>query len=487
MTDLAFTPAHVLAAMIRRRDISSVELLDHFIARHKAHNGKLNAIVATDFERARAMAEEADHAMSRGEIWGPFHGLPMTIKDAYETEGLVTTGGSPSLASHVPARDADAVARIKASGAIVFGKTNLPLFSGDLQSFNDVYGQTNNPWDVSRVPGGSSGGAAAALAGGLTPLELGSDIGGSIRTPSHFCGTFGHKPSYDLVPMRGHVPGPPGALSKTDLGVGGPMGRTARDLEIALTMLMGADEFDAIAYEPALPEPRARDPRELTIACWFDDDFCPVEAENVKLMENAADALEKAGAKVIRDARPEGFDFAHAFEVYFLMLNAIVTQGMPQHVLDMMKDVAEKASPDDKSHLALQCRGAWLTMHEWSMLSEMRAQMRARWAEFFETYDAVLMPPVPVAAFEHDHTPSFHDRRLTINGKERLYTDLLCWAGLPLIAYLPATCAPVGRTKAGLPVGVQIVGPYLEDFTTIAIAAMLERELGGFTPPPDFA
>ncbi|MEQ8747108.1 amidase [Pyruvatibacter sp.] len=486
MSDISFLPAHVLAAMIRRREISAVELLDHFIARCAAHNTKINAIVATDFDRARGMAKEADHALSAGELWGPFHGLPMTIKDALETEGLVTTGGTPDLAAHVPQRDADAVARIKESGAIVFGKTNVPFFSGDLQSYNEVYGTTNNPWDVTRGPGGSSGGAAAALAAGLTPLEIGSDIGGSIRTPAHLCGVFGHKPSFDLVSKRGHVPGLPGALFTGDLSVVGPMARSARDLEIALSMIMGRDDFDALAYQPALPEPRGREARELTIATWFDDPFCPVESENVAIMEQAADALEAAGATVHRDARP-GFDFAEAFEVYATLLHGGTTRGFPPATLARMRDVAANLDLTDKSHMAMQARGAALTYHEWQVWKEAQAQMRAKWAAFFDTYDAVLMAVAPVSAFAHDQQSNFHDRTLTINGAQRPYLDLISWAGLPLVSYLPGTAVPVGRTQAGLPVGVQIVGPYLEDFTTIALAAVLEREMGGFVAPPDFA
>ncbi len=485
MSDIAFAPAYALAAMIRRREISAVELLDHFKQRYQAHNAKLNAIVATDFDGALAFAEEADHALSRGEIWGPYHGVPMTIKDALETEGLTTTGGSPDLAGHVPEQDADAVARIKDAGAIVFGKTNVPLFSGDLQSFNDVYGTTNNPWDVTRGPGGSSGGAAAALAAGLTPLEIGSDVGGSIRTPSHFCGVFGHKPSFNLVSKRGHVPGPPGALFTGDLSVVGPLARSARDLEIALSMIMGPDDFESLAYAPALPEPRGRDPRELTIATWFDDPYCPVEAENVKLMEQAADTLERAGATVHRDARPD-FSFGEAFEVYTTLLHGGTTRGFPPKTLEQMRKTAASLDPADKSHQAMQARGAALTYHEWLAWKETQAQMRAKWATFFETYDAVLMAVAPVAAFPHDQQSNFHARTLTVNGQSRPYLDLISWAGLPLVSYLPGTAVPVGRTNAGLPVGIQIVGPYLEDFSTIAIAAMLERELGGFVAPPDF-
>ncbi len=486
MSDITFAPAHVLAAMIRRREVSSVELLEHLISRYEAHNPSLNAIVATDFERALAQAEEADHALSRGYIWGPYHGIPLTIKDALETEGLVTTGGSPDFAQHVPGSDADAVARIKAAGAIVFGKTNVPFFSGDLQSYNDVYGTTNNPWDVSCGPGGSSGGAAAALAAGLTPLEIGSDIGGSIRTPAHLCGVFGHKPSFDLVSKRGHVPGLPGALFQSDLSVVGPLARSARDLEIALSMIMGPNDFDAVGLAHALPEPRARDPRELTIATWFDDPSFPVAAENVKLMEGAADALEQAGAVVHRDARPD-FTFDEAFEIYAILLHAGTTRGFPAPVLERMRETAKTLDTSDKSHQALQARAASLTHHEWLVWKEAQAQMRAKWADFFETYDAVLMAVAPVSAFPHDHQSNFHKRTLSVNGETRPYLDLVSWAGLPLVSYLPSSAVPVGRTKAGLPVGLQVVGPYLEDLTTIAIASMLENELDGFVAPPAYS
>ena len=486
MSDITFAPAHVLAAMIRRREISSVELMDHLINRYNTHNPTLNAVVATDFDRALAQAEEADHTLSSGDIWGPYHGVPMTIKDALETEGLVTTGGSADFAKHIPTRDADAVARIKAAGAIVFGKTNVPFFSGDLQSYNDVYGTTNNPWDVTRGPGGSSGGAAAALAAGLTPLEIGSDIGGSIRTPSHLCGVFGHKPSFNLVSKRGHVPGLPGALFTGDLSVVGPMGRSARDLEIALSMIMGPDDFDGVGIAPALPEPRARDPRELTVATWFDDPACPVDAENVKLMEAAATALEQAGAVVHRDARPD-FTFEEAFEIYATLLHGGTTRGFPPAVVERMREAAKNLDPNDRSHKAMQARGAALTYHEWLIWKEAQAQMRAKWASFFETYDVVLMAVAPVAAFPHDQQSDFHARTLTVNGEARPYLDLVSWAGLPLVSYLPGTAVPVGQTKAGLPVGVQVVGPYLEDFTTIAVASMLERELGGFVAPPQFS
>lgn len=486
MTDISFAPAYELAAMIRRRDISCVELLEHFIARHAAHNAKINAIVATDFDRSRAAAAAADQALASGEIWGPYHGVPMTIKDSLETEGLVTTSGAVELKDHVPARDADAVARIKAAGAIIFGKTNVPLYAGDLQTYNEIYGTTNNPWDVSRGPGGSSGGAGAALAAGLTPLEIGSDIGGSIRTPAHLNGVFGHKPSYGLVSLRGHIPGPPGTLAAADLAVVGPMSRSARDLEIALSMIMGPNDLDAAGYDPALPEPRARDPRELTIATWLDDPTSPVEAENVRIMERAADALEHAGATVHRDARPD-ISFWDSFEIYAMLLHGIITGGLPPAVTEQLRALAATLEPNDKSHLALQARSAAMHFHDWLVLKEMQAHLRAKWATFFDTYDAVLMAVIPVAAFPHDHTPDFHAREITVNGHGRPYLDVLHWASHALVAYLPSTCVPIGRTDGGLPVGVQIVGPHMEDFTPIAIASMLEREIGGCVAPQGFA
>src|SRR5262245_15374911 len=268
--DLHFLPATELARLLAAGDVSSVELLDHFLARVDEHDKGINAVVALDADRARARAAEADAARARGESWGPLHGLPMTVKDAFETEGLVTTSGAPVLADHVPDRDADAVALLKGAGAVVFGKTNLPLYAGDLQSFNEVYGRTNNPWDLDRTTGGSSGGAAAALAAGLTGFELGSDIGGSIRNPAHFCGVFGLKTTWGIVQIRGHIPGPPGSLSDADVGVFGPMGRSAADLDLGLDVLAAPAPHDAVAWRLELP-PARNDGQVagLRVATWF--------------------------------------------------------------------------------------------------------------------------------------------------------------------------------------------------------------------------
>ena len=256
MSELGFRSATDLVQAMKAKEVGSRELLDHLLARVDEHNPALNAVVTLDAERARTAADAADAATARGEDLGPLHGLPMTIKDVFETEGIRSTSGAPELMGHVPTRDAGAVARLKAAGAIVFGKTNLPLYAGDLQTFNEPFGVTNNPWDTSRTTGGSSGGAAAALAAGLTPLELGSDIGGSIRNPSHMCGTVGLKPSFGVVPQDGYLSGPTG-LRSLDINVVGPMARSVDDLSLAFDVLAG----------PGRPRP-ARD--GLRLAAWFD-------------------------------------------------------------------------------------------------------------------------------------------------------------------------------------------------------------------------
>src|ERR1700694_3687334 len=246
--DLDFATTTELTRAVRNRTISSRELLDHILARVDQHNPGLNAIVAFDLDRARAAADAADAATTKGDAAGSLHGLPMTVKDVWETEGLVTTSGAPELKDYVPQADALAVGRLKAAGAIIFGKTNTPLYAGDFQTFNDVYGLTNNPWNTSRTAGGSSGGAAAAVAAGLTPLELGSDIGGSIRNPAHFNGGYGLKPSWGVVPSRGHIPGPPGSLVESDVNCNGPLARSLEDLRLALGVVAGPGPEDAAGW-----------------------------------------------------------------------------------------------------------------------------------------------------------------------------------------------------------------------------------------------
>jgi len=477
-----FASATELARGLRARSLSARDLVETAIERIDREHDRLNAVVARDFERARIRAGEADAALDRGECNQPLLGVPMTIKDSLETEGLVTTCGAPVLAQHVPARNADPVQRVIDAGAIVLGKTNVPLFAGDCQAFNEVYGTTNNPWDVTRTPGGSSGGAAAALAAGLTPIEIGSDIGGSIRNPAHFCGVFGHKPTWGILPDRGHIPGPPGSLAQTDLAVVGPMARSAEDLALLLDILAAPPSTDVRGgWHLELPAPRAQSPKGLRVAAWLDDPFSPVDDEYRTMLEASADALERAGAIVDRSARP-AVDFATSYWTYGQLLGPVIAAGFPEEVIAGLEAAARDIAPDDRSQHALHVRGSLVSHREWLMHDEIRHQMSAAWARFFRDFDVVLMPVIPTAAFPHDHHQDFHSRALHVNGIERPYLDFLHWVSLATVAGLPATVAPIGCTRAGLPVGVQIVGGRFEDRTTIQTSAWL----GEFTPPPGF-
>jgi amidase len=292
--------ARDLVALLQARQVTAVELLDRAIARVEAHDGKLNAVVVRDFERAHAAAAEADRALARGDR-RPLLGVPMTVKEAINVAGLPTTWGIPGT-ERIPVRDdAVAVARLKAAGAVVLGKTNVPLMLTDWQSYNSIYGTTNNPWDLGRTPGGSSGGSAAALAAGYVSLELGNDIGGSLRVPANFCGVFAHKPTYGLVPMRGM--GPPGTPSLSvpvDLAVAGPMARSAGDLALMLDVVAGPDDAEALAYRLALPPPRHTDLRDFRVLVVDQHPLLPTAGTVRSALDDIADRLAKSGTKVAR-------------------------------------------------------------------------------------------------------------------------------------------------------------------------------------------
>jgi amidase len=486
VTDLAFRPAVDLAAAIRRRAVGCRELLDHHLARVERLNPRINAIVTLVAEHARRDADAADRAVARGEALGPLHGLPMTIKDALETGGIRTTCGAEVNAEYVPVEDAVAVARVRGAGVVVFGKTNTPTFASDCQTYNTLFGTTGNPWDPTRAPGGSSGGAAAALAAGLTPLELGTDIGGSIRNPAHYCGVYGHKPTYGIVPTRGYLASTPGAPSELDINVVGPMARSADDLEIALDVLVGPDVDASRAWRLALPPPRREALREYRIGAWLDDPGCPVDAEVGARLQAAVDALARAGARIDDRAHPD-VDLRTAYrDVYYPLLCLAVSGGMPPEQFSAMATWADGLPPDAGGLIERFSRGTTARHREWIRLHEERQRYRARWADFFRSYDVLLCPISPVAAIVHDHDPDWTARTIAVNGGARPYEDQLVWAGVIGMAYLPATVAPVGRTPAGHPVGVQIVGPCLEDRTPIDVARRLADLVGGFEPPPGF-
>jgi amidase len=484
MVDLAFEPAHVLARKLRRREISSEELMRLYLDRVVRHNPKINAIVVMDGDRALAQAREADRELARGEVRGPLHGLPMTVKESYDVAGWKTTWGNPAWKDNVATTDAAVVERLKRAGAIIFGKTNVPLLLGDFQSTNEIYGQTNNPWNLERIPGGSSGGSSAALAAGLTGLEAGSDIGGSLRNPAHYTGTYAHKPSYGIVPTRGQMP--PGIVGAGDLSVVGPMGRAAEDIELGLNLIAGADGAEATAWKLDLPPPTADGFKELRVAVWADDPRSPVDAAVGDRLQAAVEAMAKAGATVDDRARPD-FDVELAHTTYMRLLRGTTAARQPKDVFDGYLKKLPSLSDDDRGYYATVIRGATLYHRDWIGWNETRAKLRRAWARFFESWDVLIAPVAPTTAFPHNTEPDRDKRFLPINGKPVAYSSQLFWAGLPIMPFLPATAAPAGLARDGLPSGLQIIGAFGRDRTTIAVSRWLERLIGGFTPPPGWS
>ncbi len=481
--DPAIATASVLAQAIRDRQISSRELLDDLLVRAERLNPALNAIVAWDTDRARAAAVAADQATVRGELTGPLHGLPMTVKDTFETEGLVTTSGAPELARYVPQDDAVAVARLRAAGAIIFGKSNTPMYAGDWQTYNDVYGRTNNPWDLSRTAGGSSGGAAAAVAAGITPLELGSDFGGSIRNPAHYNGVYGHKPSWGIVPGRGHIPGPPGRLAQTDIAVVGPIARGVADLRTALGVVAGPLPQDAAGWRLELDAGASLgDVRELRVATVFGEgsDVVPIAGDVRANLDSFAARAAVAGARVDAVALP--VPLAEGFVSWQDLGLPIIGLGLPDTVFSRLASLEDV--PGDDPDLAA-AKAMTSRFRSWMRATELRERQRVAWAQFFEHYDVLLAPVMPTAAFPHDTEGPMPERRLDIDSAAVSHPVAAAWCMAIGSALLPVVTLPTGLNRAGLPVGVQVVGPFLSDLRLLRMAELLDAAAGpGFIPPP---
>ena len=445
------------AAAIREGRLGSEELLDLFLARIATVDPRVNAVCTLDVEPARKRCREADAATAQGESWGLLHGLPVTIKDAIATAGIRSTGGSTALRDHVPAIDAPSVEVLKAAGAIVFGKTNLPEWSGDWQSFNEMFGTTNNPWALTHTAGGSSGGAAAAVACGMTSFELGTDIGGSVRVPSAFCGVWGHKPSFGIIPTLGYLDEPAGGDTESDVNVFGPIARSAADLRLLLDVLAQPTRDRAAAWTFNLPEPTVTSLKGLRVAVWFDEPELEIDNDMSVVLRAAADAVSATGALLDDLARPH-IDVGSAWRNGARLIGAACS----------VSDV----------------EGPPLTHHQWMFMDRKRARVRTAWAEFFEGFDVLLCPVAIVAAFPHLQEGVWSKRRMAINGRQRDYLEIEGWPALIGSAYLPSTAVPVGRTPDGLPVGMQVVAPYLHDRTAIQVAEWIGELVGGYQTPP---
>ncbi|MGW6913324.1 amidase [Kitasatospora sp. NPDC054939] len=475
--------AEELATALRTGEVSSVELTDEAIARIEREDRAINAICLPDFDRARAAAREADRARARGED-RPLLGIPVTVKESYNIAGLPTTWGMPQYRNHLPAEDAVQVSRLKAAGAVVLGKTNVPVGLQDIQSFNEIYGTTNNPWDHTRTAGGSSGGSAAALASGFGALSIGSDIGGSLRTPAHFCGVYAHKPTLGLAPARGMVPPPGPALPiDQDLAAVGPMVRTARDLSLLLDVMAGPDPLThGVAHRLALPPARHERLGEFRVLVLDDHPLIPTGAAVRAGVNRVADALVDAGARVERHS-PLLPDPTEAAIVYMQLLISGSVARFPVEAQEELRTLAARLGADDQSLDATRLRAMVFSHHDWMAANSRRELHRHGWRQFFAEFDAVVCPITPTPAFPHDHHPDPRERRIDIDGVEYPYFDQLVWAGLATMPGLPATAIPTGRSPEGLPVGVQLIGPMFEDRTPLRLAELLEREIGGFQAP----
>ena len=479
---LGFRTATELASMIRAKKISSVELTQYFIDRIEKFDQGLNAVVVRDFDHALEAARKADALLARGDGMGPLHGLPMTIKESFDIAGLPTSWGIPAFEENIARRDSDVVERYKAAGAHFIGKTNVPLALGDFQSYNDIYGQTGNPWDTQRTPGGSSGGTAATLAAGLTGLDSGSDIGGSIRNPSHYCGVYGHKPTWEIISGRGHSL--PGRYAAPDLAVVGPMARSADDLALALDVIAGPQELNAAGWQLRLPEPRHRSIKDFRVAVWASDEMSPAGSQVANRIQEVADLLARRGATVSDTARPD-FSAKESHDTYMSLLLSFLSVSLTPENYAASKERAASFDRNDTTSEAMQARATVLDHREWLGFHNNRARIRHQWNSFFDQWDIVLCPISVTTAFPHDHSPK-NDRTIVVDGVETPYWDQLFWAGLATMPFLPSTVFPTGVAEDGLPVGLQAIGAEYNDRTTIEFSRLVAQEIGGFVPPPGF-
>lgn len=486
MSDLPFRSAGELAAAIRNGEISSVELTDLYIDRIESYDQRINAMVVRCFDRAREAAVAADRATAEGRDLGPLHGVPISIKDSYDLEGTPTTWGVPEFADNIATGDSETVTRLRSSGAHYLGKTNVPLHLADFQSYNDIYGTTNNPWDLERTPGGSSGGSAAALAAGLTALESGSDIGGSIRNPAHFCGVYGHKPTWGVVSGQGHAL--PGMIGPSDLAVVGPLARSAEDLALAMDITAGADEFQR-GWKLDLPRPTKTSLAEYRVAVWTGDELLVTSNEVAGRAESIARTLADLGATVSDSARPpfadHGMSVEDVLETYQSLLWGVMAQGYTEDEYRELTGAAAALAPGDKRLYSHYLRNSVQDHRSWAFHDNRRFLIRRVWHAFFEDWDILICPVTPTAAFKQDQS-NVWGRTISFDGVTVDYLSQVDWAGLITVSHLPSTVFPTGLSSEGLPIGLQAVGRENNDYLTIDFARLLAEEIGGFVPPPGY-
>jgi amidase len=485
--DFAFAPATEQLAALQAKDVSSAELVELYLSRIAEHNPPLNAIVTIDADGARRGAKQADAARKEGQSLGPLHGLPITVKDSYETAGIRTVCGRPDLANHVPTQDAEAVDRLRRSGAIILGKTNMPTGNADVQASNPVFGRTNNPWDRSRTSGGSAGGGAAAAAAGLTSFDFGSEIGGSTRIPAHFCGLYGHKSTWQSVPLVGHIPGgpgEPGRWGEADMACAGVQVRGARDIIPALEATVGPLNPDG-GFSYTLTPPRATALQDFRVAVWVDDPDCPVDNDVRCAIDDAVAALRDAGANVVEQPASIPVDIATSHELFLSLVMAAFSVDRSTISPRSGAALALRSLTNPGGDAAAALRGTIQSHRAWLFRDAARREIAQRWVRFFNEFDVLLLPVTPTAAPGHHNKD--HDRfgrTIDVDGVARSYWDQTKWSALANIAGAPATTMPITTNAAGLPIGIQAMGPPGGDRTTVEFAALLTEALGGYRIPP---
>jgi amidase len=479
--DADFGDAVSAAEQIRSKRISSVELTKHVFARIDRHNPKINAFTFQLREEAMARAQQADDALAKKQSLGPLHGVPVHVKESFGVQGRPATWGIPAFRNSKAPRNSAVVDKLLGAGAVLIGATNVPLNLLDYQSYNAIYGVTSNPWDLKRTPGGSSGGTAAALAAGLGFLSVGSDIGGSIRLPAHFCGIYGLKPTLGLVSEAGQLPGGNYSDSgfSTELAVAGPMARSARDLDLGIRVLGGPERMPAKAWTWKLPAERFDALKGMRVGYVIDDPIAPLTSDSKPVFENAIRAMEKAGA-VLRPGWPASIRIAELNWDYMMLLGAILYGVEPEAG---RAEQRKRFGPPKEDPFAA---GALMNHADWVQLNAKRYSYRARWEDYFREVDVFLTPVAFTPAFPHQHQGTWFDRTLDTPGGKRIYGHLMNWIPPATLTGCPAAVAPIGRTTGGLPVGIQIMGPIWEDATPIAAARLLGAEIGGFEAPPGF-
>lgn len=481
--DYTYADASTLAKDIRDKRIGCRQILDLYLARLDRINPELNAVVVLDIPRARERADAADAALARGENWGALHGVPMTVKESFGVTGLPTTRGIPELSKRTANNNMLMVERLLSAGAVIFGKSNVPLHLADWQSYNAIYGSTNNPWDLARTPGGSSGGGAAAVAAGLVAIEAGSDSAGSLRVPAHYCGVYGHRPTFGICSQNGHELG--SKIAPRDLSTLGPIARSATDLGLMLDVMSGPDRIDANGWTLSLLRNAPKKLPDYRVAVMLDSEISPVDAAIRDQLRKVADFLADQGARVA-EARPV-LDEEATSRNFVKLLRAAGSSGMSAAAFEVASTLVRQAPADERSYRTEVARAETMSHREWLDVDEARHRIRGTWASFFDEWDVLICPVSSTPAVAHDHVSQRWQQTIEVDGRCLPATDQMFWVGFSAQAYLPSTVAPVGLSAEGLPVGIQIIGPQYSDYVCIDFASKLERAYRGFTPPPRYA